>query len=195
MLDSLGMKNYITFPTHKQGHTLDLFIKEENSPLIMKVTRGHLISDHHFIHAHLNICKNKPKVKDVAYRKYKQIDKTAFKEDLQSTLEVEQATSDLRSLVARYNSDLKEVLDRHAPEKRKLVKVTHKQPWFTDKIHSEIILQRAKERNGYRTRAITTLWPSIIKEDKLQTSSSKLRENTPQHSLRKTDTMSRQSSQ
>ena len=106
----------------------------------MKVTRRHLISDHHFIHAHLNICKNKPKVKDVAYRKYKQIDKTAFKEDLQSTLEVEQATSDLRSLVARYNSDLKEVLDRHAPEKRKLVKVTHKQPWFTDKISSEIML-------------------------------------------------------
>ena len=52
----------------------------------------------------------------------------------------------VRSLVTRYNSDLKKVLDRHAPEKRRLVKVTHKQPWFTDKIHSEIILRRAKEQ-------------------------------------------------
>ena len=60
MLDSLGMINHITFPTQKQGHTLNLFIEEGNSPLITKVTRGHLISDHHFIHAHLNICKNKP---------------------------------------------------------------------------------------------------------------------------------------
>ena len=81
----------------------------------------------------------------MTYRKYKQIDKIAFKEDLQRTLEVEHATHDLRSLVTRYNSDLKEVLDRHAPEKRRLVKVTHKQPWFTDKIFSEIILRRAKE--------------------------------------------------
>ena len=111
----------------------------------MRVTRGHLISDHHFIHAHLNICKNKPKVNDVTYRKYKQIDKTTFKEHLQRTLEVELATHDLRSLVTRYNSNLREVLDRHAPEKRRLVKVTHKQPWFTDKIQREIILRRAKE--------------------------------------------------
>ena len=48
-------------------------------------------------------------------------------------------------LVERYNSDLKEVSDRHAPEKGRLVKVTHKQSWFTDKIHSEIILRRTKE--------------------------------------------------
>ena len=116
MLDSLGMINHITFPMHKQEHTLNLFVEEENSPLIMKVTRAHPISGHHFIHAHLNIYKNKPKVKDVTYRKYKQIDKIAFK-DLQRTLEVEHATHDLRSLVTRYNSDLKEVLDRHAPEK------------------------------------------------------------------------------
>ena len=142
---ALGMINHITFPMHKQGHTLNLFIEEENSPLIMKVIRGHLISDHHFIHSHLNICKNKPKVKDVTYRKYKQIDKIAFKEDLQRSLEVEHATHDLRSLVTRYNSDPKEVLDRHASEKRRLVKVTHKQPWFTDKICSEIILRKAKE--------------------------------------------------
>ena len=144
MLDNLGMINYITFPTHKQGHTLNLFIEEENSPLIMKVTRGHLISDHHFIHAHLNICKIKPKVREVTYRKYKQLDKTVFK-DLQITLEDEHTTLDLRSLVTRNNSNLKEVLDRHAPEKKRLVKVTHKQPWFTDKICSEIILRRAKE--------------------------------------------------
>ena len=55
---------------------------------------------------------------EVTYRKYKQIDKTMFKEDLQRTLEVEHTTLDLRPLVERYNSELKEVLDRHAPEKR-----------------------------------------------------------------------------
>ena len=84
----------------------------------MKVIRGHLISDHHFIHAYLSVHKNKPKEMEVTYRKYKQIDKTMVKEDLQRTLEVEHTTMDLRSLVERYNSNLKEVLVRHAPEKR-----------------------------------------------------------------------------
>ena len=112
----------------------------------MKVTRGHLISDHHFIHAHLNICKNKPEVNEVTYRKYKQINKITFKEELQRTLEVKHSTHDLRSLVNRYNSDLRKILDKHAPEKKRLVKITHKQPWFTDKIQREIILRRVKER-------------------------------------------------
>ena len=68
-----------------------------------------------------------------------------FKEDLQRTLEVEHNTLDLRSLVERYNSNLKGILDRCAPEKRKLVKVTHKQLWFTDKMCNKIILRKAKE--------------------------------------------------
>ena len=145
LLDSLGRVNHVTFPIHKQGHTLDLVIEDEDSLLIVKVTRGHLLSDHHFIHTYLSIYKNKPKELEGTYREYKQIDKTMFKEDLQRSLEVEHTTLDLRSLVERYNSDLKEVLDRHAPEKRKLVKITHKQPWFTDNIHNKIILRRAKE--------------------------------------------------
>ena len=128
ILDSLGMINHVTFPTHKQGHTLNLFIEEGNSLLITKVTRGHLVSDHHFIHAHLNIYKNKPKVNEVTYRKYKLINNITFKEELQRTLEVEHTTHDLRSLVNRYNSDLRKILDRHAPEKKRLVKITHKQP-------------------------------------------------------------------
>ena len=54
MLDSLGMINHITFPMHKQGHTLNLSIKEENSPLIIKVTRSHL-----HIRSSLDTCSSK----------------------------------------------------------------------------------------------------------------------------------------
>ena len=35
MLNSLGMINHISFLMYKQWHNLNLFIKEENSPLIM----------------------------------------------------------------------------------------------------------------------------------------------------------------
>ena len=47
MLDSLGMVNHITYPTHKQGHTLDLVIEEEDSLLIvvthMKIQGFHVV--------------------------------------------------------------------------------------------------------------------------------------------------------
>ena len=115
-------------------------------PTLRVFSSSHLVSDHHFIHAHLNIYKNKPKVNEVTYRKYKLINNITFKEELQKTLEVGHTTQDLRSLVNRYNSDLRKILDRHAPEKKRLVKITHKQPWFTDKIQREIILRRVKER-------------------------------------------------
>ena len=36
-------------------------------------------------------------------------------------------------------------LDKHAPPKTKLIKVSHKQPWFTDKIKEEIRIRRKKE--------------------------------------------------
>ena len=68
MLDSLAMVNHITFLTHKQGHTPDLVIDEKDSLLIVNITRGHLISDHHFIHTYFSIYKNKPKEMEVTYR-------------------------------------------------------------------------------------------------------------------------------
>ena len=42
-----------------------------------------------------SVHKNKPKEMEVTYRKYKQIDKTMFKEDLQRTLKVGHTTLDL----------------------------------------------------------------------------------------------------
>ena len=52
---------------------------------------------------------------------------------------------DLDQAVETFNNSLKSVLNKHAPLKSHTVKVTHKQPWFDDKIKSEIILRRKKE--------------------------------------------------
>ena len=54
---------------------------------------------------------------------------------------------DLYQAVETFNNSLKSVLNKHAPLKSCTVKVTHKQPWFDDKIKSEIILRRKKERD------------------------------------------------
>ena len=71
---------------------------------------------------------------------------TDFSNDVGNTLgELDLGTMDLYQAVETFNNYLKSVLNKHAPVKSHTVKVTHKQPWFYDKIRSEIILRRKKE--------------------------------------------------
>ena len=51
----------------------------------------------------------------------------------------------LADKVESYNTELKGVLDKHAPVKTKTVKITHQNPSFNDKIKEEIRLRRKKE--------------------------------------------------
>ena len=57
-----------------------------------------------------------------------------------------QHQNSLADKVERYNTELKGVLDRHAPVKTKTVKITYQNPWFNDKIKEEIRLRRKKEK-------------------------------------------------
>ena len=57
-----------------------------------------------------------------------------------------QHQNSLADIVERYNTELKGVLDKHAPVKPKTVKITHQNPWFNNKIKEEIRLRRKKEK-------------------------------------------------
>ena len=61
-------------------------------------------------------------------------------------LEAANNCSDLAALVDMYNVKLSEVLDNHAPQKTKTVKISHHQPWFNDFIKEQIVLRRKKEK-------------------------------------------------
>ena len=54
--------------------------------------------------------------------------------------------SDLAELVDMYNVKLSEVLDNHAQQKTKTVKISHHQPCFNDFINEQIVLRKKKEK-------------------------------------------------
>ena len=60
LLDSLNMRNRITCLTHKSQHTLDLIIEDRNENLLYNLEKGHLFSDHNFIHSTLDVRKEVP---------------------------------------------------------------------------------------------------------------------------------------
>ena len=53
-------------------------------------------------------------------------------------------TESIHDLLTLYNSSASNVLNIHAPLKTKKLRITHNQPWFSDKIKQEIIVHRHK---------------------------------------------------
>ena len=85
-----------------------------------------------------------PPRKYIKYCKLKSIDQSKFSLDLSKAFNME-----LKSHVDRvnqYNIELRNVLEKHALEKSRYIRITHQQPWFNDNIKSEIVLKRKKER-------------------------------------------------
>ena len=144
-INGFNLQNLMTFPTHVKQHHLDLILDDPNNLLVHNVEPGMFLSDHCFIHCQLTIVKNLPITELVTYRKIKAIDLETFKQDLELALS-NQHQGNINEAVNFYNDKVKHVLDTHAPEKTKVVKRPHNQPWFNDTIKQEIILRRYKER-------------------------------------------------
>ena len=145
-LDSFNLENLVHLPTHKCRHTLDLLITDKNLDLGIVPSQGHMIADHNVVHARIQIQNEIEKTETITYRKIKNINEEKFANHLETAVTKIQHLNSLADKVERYNTELKGVLDKHAPVKTKTVKITHQNPWFNDKIKEEIRLRRKKER-------------------------------------------------
>ena len=113
-LDSLNLKNIVDFSTHCSNHSIDLIIMDKNLSLISHPRRGHMLSDHHFILADLQIITQPPSIKSIKYRKHKSISPTNFEADLRS---IDLSGNTLSEHIESYNSNLVKILDSHAHQK------------------------------------------------------------------------------
>ena len=138
-MESFNLKNLVSFPTHIHQHTLDLILDDRDNPIVQGVTKGHLLSDHNFIHMILAVSRPNPDKVCKKFRKLRQINHQELRDDI--IHELVPSTTQLAELVQNYDSTLKQLLDKHAPVKSKIVKRNHEQPWFNEHIKSEIILR------------------------------------------------------
>ena len=144
-LESFSLINYATFFTHTAKHILDLVISNDPT-LVHSVLPGHVLSDHMFVRATLQIVRPIPPQRTVTYRKYKNLDRNQFRQDLIEGFS-EKSPSTMDDMVQQYNDMIIIALDKQIPEKTKLVRDIHHQPWFNDKIKKEIILWCKRERD------------------------------------------------
>ena len=53
-IESLGLRNQVSFPNHRLQNTLDIIITTEDSDIISDTHQGSLFSDHYIVHYTLN---------------------------------------------------------------------------------------------------------------------------------------------
>ena len=120
VLDSFGLQNHIRFPTHHLNNTLDLVITSCHDNFIESSTPGRLFSDHNIVYFNLPTFKQPNTIKEITYRKLKNINMTNFNKDMK--LHLTTHYSDMLSLsekIRLYRNTLGVTLDRHAPLKIK----------------------------------------------------------------------------
>ena len=149
ILNTFGLIQHITEPTHEHGNTLDLLITRKKT-LLNKYIIGEQLSDHKNILLELNLKKPPPLKKTIKFRKTKSINTTDFKKDVLSLIDHFNTTGnrnrdELNKLVQKYNS-VSKILEKHAPLIERTVIVREPTPWSLDDIKVDKRRRRQLEK-------------------------------------------------
>ena len=96
LCSDINLNQHVSTPTHKHGHTIDLYLTKSNSNLIISCPKqSTLLTDHYVITSQLDLtAKSTPKPKLLAHRKIKNIDYVAFRTDIMNLILVLKANTE-----------------------------------------------------------------------------------------------------
>ena len=131
-LDSFNLVNKIEKPTHQLSNTLDLIIHNADSNIVPSTKVGRLFSDHYMVFFRVAYQSVARTSRTEAYRKYTNIDHTAFSLDINKELEGNPPGETLQEKIQCYNNTQSSVLNTHAPVKCCKCLNKPNTPWFNN---------------------------------------------------------------
>ena len=154
LLKSFGLIQHVHSPTHRSQHTLDLLITRSSDCTLSDIHVHDMgLSDHSAVHSVLPLAKPLRETTRIVYRKLRRIDLASFSSDLQACLAITSA-EDLSAFIDHYNTTLQDILNKHAPEKTKVITVRASAPWYSDEIDAGKKLRRKLERRWRKTKSL-----------------------------------------
>ena len=151
MMIAMGLKQWVTFPTHCNGNTLDLVMTELGSKLtVNKCKEGPFLSDHCIIDFSIEYSQEEPEQIQVMCRKIKGIDPELMSDDID--LKQLDGEGDVNLYAKILESALKEAHDKHAPAKTKVINDRTRQPWFDGNLKIQKQKTRRSERRWRKYR-------------------------------------------
>ena len=143
-LEALGLYQCVTFPTHKSNNTLDVIISDiigKIKPIYIRA--GEFILDHCFVKSMFNIKKDPLPIKEVEFRKFKDINMEMFANDMD--LDSIDGTN-LDELLQSFNEKITDALNIHAPIQKSKITNRKSRPWYNEDLKKQHRIVRNWER-------------------------------------------------
>ena len=139
LLDTYGLVQLITFPTHYLNNTLDLLITRSNSTIFTEIKSiDPLLSDHFAIISFFTpLPLSRPTRITKQIRNFKQINPTLFSNDILTSSIFSAPASTLNAYVSQLSSILSSLLDKYAPLKTVSLSSRSPKPFITPEIRAE----------------------------------------------------------
>ena len=143
MLDSCAATQHVHEATHSKGHTLDLVITSEADNFVSNLSVLNTFpSDHSAICFDVDLSRPLSSKRKVSFRKLKDIDFASFKEDIANLSVITDPSENVDTIVRQYNTDLGNLLDKHAPVTTRKITLRPNAPWYDESLRN---LKREKK--------------------------------------------------
>ena len=154
LIESFSLKQHVSGPTHRTGHTLDLVLTHDRDSLAPTVSsQDHCFPDNFPVFCDLSLTTEYSRLQEVTYRKIKAINADCFIRDVSaSVLCSTSATTDLEADVVLYNTTLSTIVNVHAPEKTRRIPARPQPGWYNEDIRVAKQYCRQAERLWRKTR-------------------------------------------
>lgn len=158
MLDALNLTQHVTTATHQRGHILDLVISRngdttgvENTVTVDMGGLSHLL-DHHPVACSVNLTIPKYKRDVRKCRKFRSVNCNEFASDV--IAELSDGSCGPGGWFGTYDTVLRKVADKHAPEASHVIRERPYKLWYNDNIHAQRIIRRKLERRWLHTNLV-----------------------------------------
>jgi hypothetical protein len=154
-LDSYSLAQYVSEPTHRLGHTLDLVITRASENIVSDIhVDKSLPSDHYAVTCLLKISRPQATKKSVCFRKVRDINLENFRNDITASRLISDPADNIDTLCVQFHQVLSELLDLHAPKVTKCITLRPFAPWYDDEIRTAKRERRRCERQYLKSGLI-----------------------------------------
>ena len=150
----LGFDQFVTEPTHVKGHILDIVLCRART-LVTSVNVDNLyMSDHFLLTIGTDLSRPRVPRKVVKCRNVKGIDRSLFRADIAQSPLVIGSPDGVDDLLDLYNATLLGLLNKHAPEKEKVVPDHPSSHWINEAVIKAKQARRRAERKKRKTSLV-----------------------------------------
>ena len=129
LLNQYNLSQHVTIPTHTAGNTLDLVITRSDLLVTGLKSDQSVDLDHFALIFNLSFQSPGAVKRTITCRNWKSVDISILRSDIAKAFDGF-TTQDPESAVKSYNFVLKDIVDKHAPEKSRVIVVWADAPWY-----------------------------------------------------------------